>query len=200
MSDFPVFHVLLYSAQTQVHWVSDDIKLPHSLSLPSPPALNLSQHHSLSRWVCFLHQVAKALELQLQAFQWIFKVDFLWDWLVWSTCWPRDSQESSPEPQIKSINSSALSFLYSPILTSIHDYWKTVALTRWTFVGKVTSLVFNMLSRLVIAFLPRNKRLLISWVQSPSAVILEPKKIKSATVSTVPHLFAMKWWDQMPWS
>ena len=62
---------------------------------------------------------------------------------------------------------------------------KTIALTRWTFVGKVLSLVFDMLSRLVIAFLPRSKRLLISWLQSPSAVILEPQKIKSATVSTV---------------
>ena len=62
---------------------------------------------------------------------------------------------------------------------------KTVALTRWTFVGKVMSLLFNMLSRLVIAFLPRSKCLLISWLQSPSAVILEPKKIKSATVTTV---------------
>uniref|UniRef100_A0AC11D3L1 Uncharacterized protein n=1 Tax=Ovis aries TaxID=9940 RepID=A0AC11D3L1_SHEEP len=62
---------------------------------------------------------------------------------------------------------------------------KTIALTRWTFVGKVTSLLFNMLSRLVIAFLPRSKRLVISWLQSPSAVILEPKKIKSVTVSIV---------------
>ena len=62
---------------------------------------------------------------------------------------------------------------------------KTIALTRWTFVGKVMSLLFNMLSRLVIAFLPRSKRLLISWLQSPSAVILEPPKIKSDTVSTV---------------
>ena len=62
---------------------------------------------------------------------------------------------------------------------------KTIALTRWTFFGKVTSLLFNMLSRLVITFLPRSKRLLISWLQSPSAVILEPKKIKSDTVSTV---------------
>ena len=62
---------------------------------------------------------------------------------------------------------------------------KTIALTRWTFVGKVMSLFFNMLSRLVITFLPRSKRLLISWLQSPSAVILEPKKIKSLTVSTV---------------
>ena len=62
---------------------------------------------------------------------------------------------------------------------------KTIALTRWTFVGKVMSLLFNMLSRLVIAFLPRSKRLLISWPQLPSAVILEPQKIKSDTVSTV---------------
>ena len=62
---------------------------------------------------------------------------------------------------------------------------KTIALTRWTFVGKVMSLLFNMLSRLVITFLPRNKHLLISWLQSPSAVILEPKNIKSDTVSTV---------------
>ena len=62
---------------------------------------------------------------------------------------------------------------------------KTITLTRWTFVGKVISLLFNMLSRLVITFLPRSKRLLISWLQSPSAVILEPKKLKSDTVSTV---------------
>ena len=62
---------------------------------------------------------------------------------------------------------------------------KTIALTRWTFVGKIMSLPFNMLSRLVITFLPRSKRLLISWLQSPSAVILEPRKIKSATDSTV---------------
>ena len=69
-------------------------------------------------------------------------------------------------------------FLYSPTLTSIHDYW--IALTRWTFVGKVMSLLFNMLSRLVITFLTRSKCLLISWLQSPSAVILEPPKIKQS--------------------
>ena len=62
---------------------------------------------------------------------------------------------------------------------------KTIALTRWTFVSKIMSLLFNMLSKFVITFLPRSKRLLISWLQSPSAVILEPRKIKSATVSTV---------------
>ena len=67
---------------------------------------------------------------------------------------------------------------------------KIIALTRWTFVDKVMSLLLNMLSRLVISFLPRSKRLLISWLQSPSAVILEPKKIKSLTVSFVsPYIY-----------
>ena len=103
--------------------------------------------------------------------------------MVWFLCSPRDSQESSPTPQFKTITSLVLSFLYSPTLTSIHDYWKIIALTRWTFVSKVMSLLFNMLSRFVIAFLPRSKRLLISWLQSPSAVISEPPKIKSLTVS-----------------
>ena len=78
---------------------------------------------------------------------------------------------------------------------------KTTALTRWTFVNKVMSLLFNMLSRLVITFLPRSKRLLISCLQSPFAVILEPRKIKSATISTVSpsicnlSIVPMKWWD-----
>ena len=76
-----------------------------------------------------------------------------------------------------------LSFLYSPALTSIHDYWKNHSLTIQTFVGKVISLLFNTLSRFVIAFLSRSRCLLISWLQSPPAVVLEPKKIKSVTAS-----------------
>ena len=75
---------------------------------------------------------------------------------------------------------------------------KTIALTRWTFVGKVMSLLFNMLSRLVITFLPRSKRLLISWMQSTSAVILEPPKIKSDTVSTVSPSMSHEVMGQMP--
>ena len=75
-----------------------------------------------------------------------------------------------------------LDLLYGPTLTSIHDDWKTIALTRRTFVGKVISLLFNMVSRLVIAFLPSSKSLLILWLQSPSAVILEPKKIVSVCI------------------
>ena len=88
-------------------------------------------------------------------------------------------------------HSSKASFLWRSAFFTVqlsHPYMttgKTIALTRWTFVGKVMSLLFNMLSRLVITFLPRSKRLLISWLQSPSAVILEPRKIKSDTVSTV---------------
>ena len=104
------------------------------------------------------------------------RINLLQDGLVGSPCSPRDSQESSPTPQFKTISSSALSFLYSPTLTSIHDTGKTIALTRWTLVSKVMSLLLKMLSRLVITFLPRSKRLLISCLQSPSAVILEPKK------------------------
>ena len=77
---------------------------------------------------------------------------------------------------------------------------KTIALTRWTFVSKVMSLLLNMLSRFVIAFLPRSKRLLISWLQSTSAVILEFPKISLSLFPLFPHLFSMKWGDWMPWS
>ena len=116
------------------------------------------------------------------ALQWIFRIDFLQDWLVWSTCSPRDSQESSPTPQFKSINSVVLSLLYGTTLTSTHSH---ITLTIWIFVSKEMSLLFNTLFRFVIAFPPRSKHILISWLQSPSALILEPKKIKSVTVSIV---------------
>ena len=90
------------------------------------------------------------------------------------------------------------------IVQHSHPYMttgKTIALTRWTFIGKVMSLLFNMLFKLVIAFLPRSKHLLISWLQSPSPVILEPKVVKSLSLFPLfPHLFAMRWWEQMPWS
>ena len=123
----PVHHELQEFTQTHVHWVSDAIQRSHPLPSPSPPAFNLSQNQGLFKWVSSSHQVAKVLELQLQHqyFQWTFRTGFLLDRLVWSPCSPRDSQESSPTPQFKSINSSALSFPYSPTLTSIHDYWKS---------------------------------------------------------------------------
>ena len=97
----------------------------------------------------------------------------------------RDSQESSPALQFESINSLALSLIYNPILTSIHGHWKNHSFDLWTFVGKIMSLFFYMLSNFVLAFLQRSKHLLISWLQSPSAVILKPEKTKSVTVSTV---------------
>ena len=113
----PVHHQLPEFTQTHAHWVGDAIQPSHPLSSPSPPAFNLSQHQGLYRQVSPSHQVAKVLEFQLQhqSFQWIFKTDFLKDGLVGSPCSPRDSQESSPTPQFKSINSLVLSFLYSQI-------------------------------------------------------------------------------------
>ena len=123
---FPVHHQLPEPAQTHVHWVSHAIQSSLPWSSPSPPAFNLNQHQGLFQWVSSLHQVAKVLEFQLQyqSVQWMFRTDFLLNWLVWSPCSPRDSQDSSPTPQFKSINSLAFSFLYGPALTSIHDYWK----------------------------------------------------------------------------
>ena len=125
-SGFPVHQQLPEFTQIHVHRVNDAIQPSHPLSSPSPPALNLSQHQGLFQWVSSSHQIAKVLgdSVQHESFQWIFRTDFLEDGLVGSPCCPRDSQESSPTPQFKSINSSALSFLYSPTLTSIHDYWK----------------------------------------------------------------------------
>ena len=101
----------------------------------------------------------------------------------WISCCPRDSQVSSPAPQYETISSSMLSLLYGPTLTLYVTTGNTIALTIQTSVGKIMSLLFNMLSRFVIAFLPRSKCLLISWLQSTSMVTLEPKEIKSVTVS-----------------
>ena len=120
------------STQTHVHRVSDAIQPSHPLSSPSP-APNPSQHHSLFQWVNSSHEVAKVLEFQPQhqSFQWTPRADLLYNGLVGSPYSPRDSQESSPTPQFKSINSSALSFLHSPTLTSIHDHRKNHSLD-WT--------------------------------------------------------------------
>ena len=96
------------------------------LSSHSPPAPNPSQHQGLFQWVNSSHEVAKILEFQLQhqSFQWTPRTDLLQEGLVGSPYSPRDSQESSPTPQFKSINFLAPSFLHSPILTSTHDHWK----------------------------------------------------------------------------
>ena len=138
-------------------------------------------------------------QLQRQSFQWTPRTDLLWT--PWTDLAVQGTLKSLP--QSHSSKTSVLQHSAFFIVQLSHPNMttgKTIALTRRTFVGKVMSLFFNMLSRLVIILLPRNKCLLISWLQSPSAVILEPPKIKSATVSTVSHLFPMKWWDWMPWS
>ena len=154
MPGFPVLHYFLEFVHTQVHWVSDAIQWSYSLLQPSPPALNLSQDKDLFQWVGSLDQVAKVLELQLQhqCFQWLFRTDFLSDWLVGSNCCPRDSQESSPTPQFKSINSLVLSLLYGPTLTSIHHYWKNHSFGYTDPCHKVMSLLFKTLYSFVIPF------------------------------------------------
>ena len=128
MLGLSVHHQLLEFNQIPVHLVSDVIQPSHSLSSASPPAFNISQHQGLFKWASLSHQVAKVWEFQPQhqSFQWTLRtnLEFRMDWLnlfaVQGTL-----KESSPTPQFKSINSSALSFLYSPTLTSIHDYWKS---------------------------------------------------------------------------
>ena len=118
MPDLPVCHKLPEFTQTQVHWVSDAIQPSHTLVSPSPPAPNPSQHQSIFQWVSSLHEVAKVLEFQLQHYslQRNPRADLLQNGLVGSPCSPGDSQESSPTPQLKSINSLALSLLHSPTL------------------------------------------------------------------------------------
>ena len=94
---FPVVHYLLELAQTHVHWVGDAIQPSHPVSCPSLPTFNLSLHQDLFKWISSLHQVAKVLKLQLQhqSFQRIFRIDFIFDWLVGSSCNPGESQEFS---------------------------------------------------------------------------------------------------------
>ena len=190
---FPVHHQLPELTQTLVHQVDDAIQPSHPLPAPSPPNFNLAQHQGLFQWVSFLHQV-KGLEFQLQhqSFQWIFRTDLLKDGLVGSA-WVQGTLKSL----LQHHNSKALILWHSAfsIVQPSHSYvttGKTIALTRQTFVDKTMSLLFNVLSRLVIAFLPKNKHLVISWLHLSSAVILEPSKIKSVSS----HCFPI----YLPWS
>ena len=173
----PVHHQLLEPTQTHIHWVGDAIWPSHPVipfsscpqSFPSSGSFPMSQLFTSGGQSIGVSASTSVLPMNTKDWS-------LLGWTGWISLPSKDSQESSPTPQFKTINSSALSFLYSPTLTSIHDYWKTIALTRWTFVGKVMFLPFNMRSRLVITFLPRSKCFLISWLQPPSAVTLEPPK------------------------
>ena len=175
---FPVHHQLLEFTQTHVHWVSDTIHPSHPLSSPSPPSFNLSQHQGLFKWVSSSHRWPKYWSL-------IFNISpsnehsglisFRMDWLDLLAV------QGTLKSLLQHHSSKASIFLCSAffIVQLSHPYMttgKTVALTRWTFVGKVMSLLFNMLSRLVITFLPRSKRLSISCLKSPSAVIWSPPK------------------------
>ena len=177
----PVHHQLLEFTQTQVHWVSDAIQPSHPLLSPSPPAFSVSQHQGLFKWVSSSHQVAKLSQLHLQhQSSWYsrlisFRMDLL-DLLAVQGTVKSLLQYHSSKASVLRGSDFFIVHLSHPYMTT----GKTTALTRQNFVGKVMSLLFNMLSRLVKTFLPRSKSLLISWLQSPSAVILEPKKkIKS---------------------
>ena len=174
---FPVNHQLPELTQNHVYQVCDAIQPSHPLSYPSPLAFNLSQPQGLFQWISSSHQVAKVLELQLQhqSFQWIFRLIFFgMDWLdllaVQGTL-KSLFQHHSLKASVLWCSAFFIVQLSHPYMTT----GKIIALIRWTFVGKVMSLLFNMLSRLVITFLPRSRHLLISWLQSLSAVILEPK-------------------------
>ena len=120
----PVHHQLPEFTQTHVHWVSDAIQL---LILCCPLLLPPSIFPRMSQLFASGGQILE-FQLQHQSFQWTLRTNLLQNGLLGSPCSPRDSQESSPTPQFKSINSSALSFLYIPTLTSIHDYWKNHSL------------------------------------------------------------------------
>ena len=162
MPGLPVHHQLPEFTQTHVHRVSDVIQPSHPLSAPSPPPPN--QHHSFQRNP---------------------RADLLQNGLVGSPCSPRTLKSLLQSHSLKASILWCSGFFTVQFSHPYLTTGKTIALTRWTFVGKVMSLLLKMLSRVVITFLPRSKHLLISWLQSPSAVILEPKKIKSVTVSTV---------------
>ena len=113
--------------QTHVHWAGDAIQPSHPLLSRSPPASNLSQYQSHFQWVSSSHKVARVLEFQLQhqSFQWIFRTDFLYDWMVGSPYCPRVFSNTTT-PQFKSISSSVLSFLYSPTLSSIQSNYPPI--------------------------------------------------------------------------
>ena len=173
-------------AQTHVHWVSDAVEPSHPLLPPSPPALSLSQHQELFQWLTSSHQWPKFWSFSFSispSNEYLGPISFRIDWfdlLAVQGTLKSLLQHHSSEASIFWRSAFFMVQLSHPNMTT----GKTIDLTVWTFVSKVMSLVFNMLSRLIIAFLPKSKPLVISWLPSLSTVILEPKKIKSVTVST----------------
>ena len=167
----PVHHRLLEFTQTYVHWVGDAIQPSHPLLSPSPPTFNLSQHEGLFQWVSSLHQVGRVLEFQLQphSFQWMFRTVVLNEYSYFRMGWLNLLAVQGTFKSLLQHHSSKASIpwcLAFFIIQLSHSYMttgKTIVLTRWTFIAKVMSLLFNMLSRLVITFLPRNKHLVIKF-------------------------------------
>ena len=181
MPGFPVLHQLLESTQTHVHRVSNAIQPSHPLSFPSLPAFSLSQHQGLFQWICSSHKVAKYWSFNFSICPsskyselTSFRIDWF-DFLAVQGTLKSLLQHYSPKASILWLSAFFIVQLSHPYMT----IGKTIALTRRTFVSKVMSLLFNTLSRLVLVFLSRLKHLLISWLQSPLAVTLEPRKIKS---------------------
>ena len=173
----PVHHQLPEFTQTHVHWVGDAIQPSHPLSSPSPSAFNHSQHQGFFKWVSFCIRWPKYCSFSFSispSNEYSGLISFRMDWLdllaIQGTL--NSLQHHSSKASILRCSNFFMVQLSHPYMTT----GKTTALTRWTFVGKVMSVLFNMLSRLVITFLPRSKCLLIPWLQPPSAVILEPQK------------------------
>ena len=186
----PIHHQFPEFTQTHVHWVGNAIQPSHPLSSPSP-ALNLSQHRGLFKWVSSLHQMAKYWSFSFSPSSEYsgltsFRIDWL-DLLAVQGTLKSLLQHHSLKASVLQCSAFFMVQLSHPNMTT----GKPKALTRQTFVGKVMSLLFNMLSRLVITFLPSSKCLLISWLQSPSAVILKPKKLLQ--VSLLPNLHRLIW-------
>ena len=153
-ASLPCIHKLPELTQTHVHQVGDAIQPSHPLSSPSPPAFNLSQHQGILQWVSSSHQVAKVLELQHEYYSGL--ISFMIDWfdvLAVERTLKGFLQHHSSKASILQHSAFLMVQLSHPYMTT----GKTIALTRRTFVGKVISLLFNMLSGLVIAFLPRSK-------------------------------------------
>jgi len=186
-SGFPVHHQLPEVTQTHVHWVGDAIQTSHPVSSPSSPAFNLYQHQDLFKWVSSWHQVPRVLEVQFSIhpsneYSGLISFGIGWlDLLIVQRTFKSLLQCHSSKAWILLHSAFFIVQLSHPYMTTR----ETISLTRRTFVGKVMSLLFHMLSRLVITFLLRSKHLLISWVQSPSAVIFGSQNIKFFTVSIV---------------
>ena len=187
MPGFPVHHQLPQFAQTHVHQVSDAIQASHPPLSPFPPDFNLSQHQGLFKWSSSLHHLPKYWSFSFSISpsnenSGLISIRVDWfDLLVVQGTLKSLLQHCSSKASILWCSAFFMVQISHPYMTT----GKTIALTSWTFVGKVISLLFNMLPKLIIVFLSRSKCLLISWLQSPSAVILEPKKIKSVTLSIV---------------